>query len=211
MYLSRVKLDLYKKNTQYALVTPSKLHGAVENCFPKKENRNDCLRKLWRIDKLYGDIYLLILSSEKPDLNEIVNEFGNINTGYEIKEYDKLLDRIENDSEWHFRLVANPTRSIKKENGRGKIVAHNTPEVQIKWLINQSIKSGFKINENTVGIISSKWLIFKKKDDKKVRILAVTYEGTLKITDNVLFKNILVNGIGREKAYGMGMLTIMKI
>ena len=37
----------------------------------------------------------------------------------------------------------------------------------------------------------------------------VTYEGILEINDAELFKTALINGIGRGKAYGMGMLTIM--
>ena len=41
-------------------------------------------------------------------------------------------------------------------------------------------------------------------------MLAVTYEGMLTVTDPLLFRKVLVNGLGREKAYGMGMLTVVK-
>ena len=45
---------------------------------------------------------------------------------------------------------------------------------------------------------------------QKVRLLEVVYEGTLCVEDADVFRDTLVNGIGREKAYGMGMLTIMR-
>ena len=41
--------------------------------------------------------------------------------------------------------------------------------------------------------------------------MAGTYEGVLTVTDEELFKAALVQGIGREKAYGLGMLTIVGV
>lgn len=44
-----------------------------------------------------------------------------------------------------------------------------------------------------------------------MRILSVTYEGVLTVTDEELLKVALTNGIGREKAYGLGILTIVGV
>ena len=38
-----------------------------------------------------------------------------------------------------------------------------------------------------------------------------TYEGVLTVTDVDKFKELLCNGIGRGKAYGMGLLTVMRL
>ena len=61
MYLTRMELDTSKRRTVIAFTKPSLFHGAVEAAFAQRE------RKLWRIDKLAGRTYLLLLSSEKPD------------------------------------------------------------------------------------------------------------------------------------------------
>ncbi|WP_283586562.1 type I-E CRISPR-associated protein Cas6/Cse3/CasE [Limosilactobacillus vaginalis] len=37
----------------------------------------------------------------------------------------------------------------------------------------------------------------------------VTFEGSLKITNANVLVNVLKKGIGRERAYGMGMLTVI--
>ena len=56
-----------------------------------------------------------------------------------------------------------------------------------------------------------KWYSFKKsKLDKDVRLLSVTYEGLLTVTDAQKFRDALTGGIGRGKAYGMGLLTIVR-
>jgi len=39
--------------------------------------------------------------------------------------------------------------------------------------------------------------------------MAVTYEGILTVTDKERFRKTLIEGIGREKAYGMGLLTVV--
>ena len=102
------------RKTQIALVSPNKFHGAIEDSFDEKQKRN-----LWRIDALQGKMYLLLLSQAKPDLKYIANQFGKKEDCGETKEYEVLLNRIREDSIWQFRLVANPTHSIKAENGRG--------------------------------------------------------------------------------------------
>ena len=206
MYLSRVPLDISKRKTQIALAAPNKFHGAVEEAFLEKQERN-----LWRIDTLKGQIYLLILSEKKPDLSDIEAQFGYPDLRGETKRYDGLLDQIENGSLWHFRLVANPAHSLKEGEGRGKVVAHTSERYQISWLDEQAEKKGFRLIPDTIRVRGSRWKMFKKHDQgPKVRILEVAFEGMLQVQDVDAFKEALINGIGRGKAYGMGLLTIMR-
>lgn len=207
MYLSRVELDINKKKTQIALSARNKFHGAIENavCCEGEER----LRNLWRIDKLNGKVYLLLLSKNKPNLFDFIKQYGVRSSIEEIKDYDTFLNRITAKSIWRFRLVANPTKAVKKENGRGKRVAHVTPEHQKQWLIRQAENHGFQVLDENLMIMDSTWMMFNKRGERMVRALAVTYEGILKVTDVEKFKSALVDGIGREKAYGMGLLTIM--
>lgn len=208
MYLSRIRLDTDKRNTQIALVSLNKFHGAVESCFECKEER-----KLWRIDKLGRDYYILILSPSEPDLKGLRAQFGFQEDKNEIKSYDEFLSRIENGSVWQFRLAANPTHSVKKTNGsRGKVTAHVSEKYQMEWLNNKAKQNGFSVLTQDSCVIGSDWKIFYKKDGKsKVRLKETVFQGILKVEDPDLFKKALVNGIGRGKAYGMGLLTVMRV
>ena len=206
MYFSRVPLDVSRRKTQVAMVSPNKIHGAVEEAFCEKQNRN-----LWRIDQLRGKSYLLIVSKEKPDLSRIAAQFGFEDDWGESKEYDGLLRRIEKGSYWHFRLTANPVHSVWTGEGRGKVAAHTSEKFQLEWLYRQAEKGGFRLSPDRVRVMESHWRIFTKGGSRqKVRLLEVVFEGTLWVEDADRFRNALVNGIGREKAYGMGMLTIMR-
>ncbi len=119
MYLSRIKLNTARRDTQKALASPNLFHGAVESCFDYSQNR-----KLWRIDTLRGCAYLLLVSEELPDLTGLQRQFGYPDEPGESRDYHMLLDRIEKDSVWRFRLAANPIRAHSDSSGqRGHIKA----------------------------------------------------------------------------------------
>ena len=46
---------------------------------------------------------------------------------------------------------------------------------------------------------------------KHVKLNKVVYEGKLKIKDREKFIKVLKEGIGREKAYGFGMMTVIPV
>ena len=210
MYLTRLELDPRKRCTMKALVSPNMFHGAVEAAFSGERTR-----KLWRIDRIGRHYYLLLLSDRKPMLEHAVKQFGfdDRECGWETKEYDPFLNKMKADTVWQFRLVANPTRSIAKENRkRGCVHAHKTPYYQKKWLLDRCEKNGFLIKEEEFDVFESKQQRFYKGAERKnpVTLLAVTYEGILKVTDAEKFQKVLLEGIGRGKAYGMGMLTVVR-
>ena len=207
MFLSRISLNLYNRSTMKALNSPSIFHGAIENSFVGERKRN-----LWRIDRLQNNYYILILSETIPDFSAFCTQFEP--NSVETKSYDKLLEKIKYGDKWHFRITANPTKAVKKyaqnNHNRGKILPHITIEFQKKWLIEKSLKNGFLLSDNSFDVVQNSWKHFYKKGSRRVSILSVTYEGVLTISNEELFKKALVMGIGRGKAYGMGLMTIIK-
>lgn len=198
MYLSRVELNLELRDTIKALAKPGIFHGAVEDSF-----EGERARRLWRIDALNGKEYVLILSKNIPDLENFAEQFGYAGR-YETKDYSPLLDRIKAGGKWRFRLTANPT--VCKG---GKIFAHITEEFQKKWLSERAEKHGFALNDTEFTTVCSKWYDFYKSGNVRVRLLSVTFEGLLTVTDEEKFRETLCVGIGREKAYGQGLLTVI--
>lgn len=205
MYLSRVYLDLSNRNTLKAVNSRSVLHGAVEAALT-----DDRSRKLWRIDSLGGELYLMILSNQKPDLSVIASQFGDTSRAGETREYDGLLGRIKKGDIWQFRLTANPVKTDNVKQGQGKKRAVTIVDFQKQWLIDRAEKNGFCLSEDSFDVVQNKWCHFYKKEERPVTLLSVTFEGLLEVTDEELFKNMLLNGLGRGKAYGMGLMTVMR-
>lgn len=207
MYLSRVELDLTRPATMIALSAPQKLHGAVESAFSGERRR-----RLWRLDRLGERLYLLLLSEDIPDLSGMAEQFG---TGAEpeTRNYDPLLQRVTAGSCWNFRLTANPTKSCKNPRdleARGTVEAHCSVKFQKKWLMERAEKHGFALEEDGFTVANIKWLNFRKQHVHPVTLLSVTYEGVLRVIDPDTFRQTLCNGMGRGKAYGLGMMTIIR-
>ena len=206
MYLSRVELDPTRRETMVALISPQKFHGAVENAFLGARRR-----RLWRLDQLGEKLYLLLLSEERPDLTALCAQFG---TGAppETRPYDPLLERVTAGSCWQFRLTANPTRSKKDSadhTARGTLKPCYLEVEQEEWLWAQAAKHGFAVSEGLFAVTRKQTYHFKKNGTRPVTLLAVTYEGILQVTDPEAFKALLCEGVGRGKAYGLGLMTII--
>ena len=206
MYLSRVELDLTRRSTMEALAAPQKLHGAVESAFAGERRR-----RLWRLDQLGEKLYLLLLSEERPDLTALCAQFGS-GAPPETRPYDPLLERVTAGSCWQFRLTANPTKSCKDTQNpaaRGTVAAHCTTQYQKQWLLERAAKRGFALREEGFTGTRVQWQHFAKHGTRPVTLLAVTYEGVLQVTDPEQFRARLCQGMGRGKAYGLGLMTIL--
>ena len=144
MYLSRVKLNTNIRNTIKFLSSSQVAHASVEASF----SDDDKTRKLWRLDYYNGNLYVLLLSHNKPNLNGLIEQFGYAGDQGEIRDYQKVLDVLINGQQYHFRLCANPVYSIKQgDNKRGKVVPHVTISQQEKWLNERSEELGFTLIE----------------------------------------------------------------
>lgn len=205
MYLSRIKLNTQIRNTLKLFNSQQVAHAAIEGAF----GENGSGRKLWRLDYYKGQPYILLLSPERPDLTSFIAQFGYADAPAEIKNYQKVLDAVENGDVYKFRLTANPVHSIKKEDkDRGKIYPHVTVAQQEEWLRLKSTKNGFKLHDFAVVYRERKRF---RRQDRYVSISMATYEGVLEITDAEAFKKALTDGIGRAKSYGCGLLTLARL
>ena len=200
MYLSRAELDPTRRSTMIALTSPQKFHGAVENSFSGER-----CRRLWRLDQLGEKLYLLLLSEERPDLTALCAQFG---TGAppETRPYDPLLERVTAGSCWQFRLTANPTRTRKDPAdplARGALKPCYLEAEQEQWLLEQAGKHGFALTEDSFTVTRVQWQHFAKHGTRPVTL------GILQVTDQEAFREMLCQGIGRGKAYGLGLMTIL--
>ncbi len=188
-------------------------HARVEDSFPEfsKENRS---RKLWRIDNIYDKYYLLILSENKPDIAKL-EKYG-LDSSAEVKTYDEFLDSLKEGMRAKFRIKLNTVRAYKdKENPtkRGRIMPVPNEKLN-EFLIDKATRNGFEVRlgEFEISKIEKEYFMHTDKGEiKKSRknLVSATYDGQLTIIDLEKFKEALVNGIGKKKAYGCGFLTII--
>lgn len=209
-YITRIQLDFRKRKTMRAMVQPSIFHGIVENCF---ELENPRKRHLWRLDLTRRDNYLLIVSREKPEIASAVDQIG-FYKGSAVKSYTEFLNSIKNGRTYRFQLKANPVKR-PKVNGKSHAVPLISEEEQLDWLNCHSKNHGFAVLPNKIKIIEDETTCFTKKTKERTRtpitMKCVTYDGVLTVTDADTLRKTLMDGMGRERAFGCGLLTLAPI
>lgn len=214
MYLSRVKIDANNRKKLKELNHLGAYHSWVEDSFPEEREKpkNERTRKLWRVDELRDEYYLIVLSENKPDFEKL-EKYGVKNTA-ESKSYDRLLDSIKPGMRARFKIELNTVYSTAKnlEKGkRGRVVPVSHEKLG-EFFLDRTEKNGFSVNKNELAITNiGKKLFLRKKEEKgaRVNLVSATFEGILNVTDEGKFRETLVIGIGRKKAYGFGLLTII--
>ncbi|MCH4165475.1 MAG: type I-E CRISPR-associated protein Cas6/Cse3/CasE [Lentilactobacillus diolivorans] len=219
MYLSRVEIDVNNRQKTKDLTHLGAFHNWVEQSFPSEIETDKRSRHLWRIDRLAGKTYLLVLSETSPDKNKLTR-YGVAGTA-ETKLYDEFLSKIMTNQIMQFRLTANPSYTVTKPGEKqGRVFPHITVAQQREWLADRAEKSGFHLierpqsssesqNDQIFDIVNRDWPILYRKGGRRVRLSRVTFEGLLQVADVNKFKRMLTSGIGREKAFGMGLMTVI--
>ncbi|GFZ26131.1 type I-E CRISPR-associated protein Cas6/Cse3/CasE [Lactobacillus corticis] len=206
MYLSRVKINDQNRRLLKDLNHAGAYHNWVEHCFPEEIEQQKRLRHLWRIDYLSGERYLLVLSENKPDLRQM-EKYGVPGTAM-TKDYSKFLDNLTTGMPYQFRFTGNPVHRVAPaDGGRSKTYPHVTVAQQMEWLSDRSELNGFKLHE--FNVVNRQKVMLRHHNSRPVKLSCVSFEGMLEITDLNKFKAALINGIGREKSYGMGLLTVI--
>ncbi|WP_099208402.1 type I-E CRISPR-associated protein Cas6/Cse3/CasE [Urinicoccus timonensis] len=213
MYISRVKLDLDNRKNLRDLSHLGCYHGWIEDSFPDERGKGNRSRKLWRIDSIHNEYYLLVLSEEKPE--ESILEKYAVKGSLEIKDYDPFIEKLREGMQAKFRIKLNTVKSLADRSQgrrRGRLVPVPLDEL-IPYFLSRAEKNGFHVDEGDLKIVARSKELFEKQDQEDTRIkldlVSTSYEGLLTITDLEKFKKALTQGIGKKKAYGFGLLTII--
>ena len=148
---------------------------------------------------------LLIVSPSKPSLDHIVEQFGWPNQADEtasVTNYDTFIESVDKDQAVSFELTASPQ---KQAAGAGNKRALRDPEEAVRWLQERSGKIGLDINCLEIKSMSTTPV---KRPSGWLNIFGVTFAGYATVSDPEALREVLVSGIGKHKAHGMGLLTV---
>ncbi|MCH4071735.1 type I-E CRISPR-associated protein Cas6/Cse3/CasE [Pseudoramibacter sp.] len=208
MYLSRVELDSKNRRKIRDLTHVGAYHSWVEDSFPDEKGERS--RKLWRLDVLRHKTYLLVVSADKPDLFRL-EKYG-VPGSAATKDYAPFLNRIQAGQYYRFRAVLNPVHSVSnRAEGRGRVYPEVTVRQQMAFLEKRAAANGFELVPGQYTITDRRFVVLKKAGHRPVRLSRVAYEGLLRVQDAASFRDALTHGIGRKKAYGFGMMTVIPI
>lgn len=216
---TKILINSARRQGRKLLTNPQALHAAVCASFPPDiDQRNG--RILWRLDQRGHENILYIVGPEKPTAVHIVEQAGWDTRPPQSADYDRFLGQLMRGQQWGFELVANPTKSLQKPGGRrGQVVARLSATSQLEWLHSKAESMGVtfgSLKEGTAQVVGREPVYFNRKDSDhshfgRVHIVRVRFQGRLEVTEPDRLRQTLVNGVGRAKGYGCGLLTLARI
>ncbi|MBT1172410.1 type I-E CRISPR-associated protein Cas6/Cse3/CasE [Bifidobacterium sp. MA2] len=216
---TRVVVDSRNRHAIRAMSSLERMHAIIARSLGQGAEQG-MPRALWRLDagRRGRACRLYVVASTVPDGLVLAEELG-VRPSDDIAtcDYEPFLGRLECGQEWGFRLKANPTRSVpsKDASARGKREGILDIEKQKEWLFRQSRRAGFHMPINRlempeVMVGESRQTSFRR-GESTVTLASATFDGVLVVDDPVLLRRALVQGIGRAKGYGFGLMTLLPL
>lgn len=207
MYISRVEVDTEDRTKIRDLTHVGAFHSWVEDSFPDEKNELRT-RKLWRMDKLHGKDYLTIVSQSIPDKDRL-ERYGVKNTAA-TKDYEPFLKSIKDGDRMFFKVTLNPVISKSEGAGkRGRAVPCKDDKSRMEYFMERSEKNGFELNREEFTITEKGVFILKKAKSSNIKFVKAVYQGKLTVSDAEKFREMLSQGIGKHKAYGFGLMSVI--
>lgn len=236
MYLSRLVLNSRSRDVRAWLTDCHALHRVLMFGFPTVTTgaARAELGVLYRVEQMEEPpaIPVLVQSRQAPRWDMPSEALLSVDPP---KPLDALLAGIAASRGYRFRLRANPTRRVHKrsildgdpEKGRrfaekpeseGKRVELRSEEDQLHWLARRGNAAGFALL--TTRLLPADRDVFaawanpggalngKSSSQQRLTLGTVLFEGILRVTDAVRFRDALAEGIGPGKAFGCSLLSI---
>ncbi|ELO0752931.1 TPA: type I-E CRISPR-associated protein Cas6/Cse3/CasE [Salmonella enterica] len=210
MYLSRITLHT-------AQLVPSQLLHLVERgeyvmhqwlweLFPGGKER----QFLYRREELQGAFRFFVLSQERPAESAIFDVQCRL-----------FAPELSVGQILRFTLRANPTickagkrhdllmeakRQVKTQPDSRDIWTYQQ-QAALEWLSRQGEQNGFSLREASVDAYRQQQ-IRREKSRQMIQFSSVDYAGVLVVNNPVLFLQRLVQGYGKSRAFGCGMMLI---
>lgn len=238
MYLSRLRFDPHVSHARRVLGDCRALHRQIMSGFPSLGEVADARARcgvLFRAEPAQGGEAIAVLVQSFTEPNWDLADLPARSIADPVRSLDPLFACIATGQVLTFRLRANPTRwTILSDRPEPNRTPHRVALVkedeQIAWLARKGAAGGgFALHTVEVmhrdatgetGVVSVpdlritddpdvRWRSAPSAKEPNLTFGAVRYEGRLRVTDTDQFRETLRQGVGRGKAFGFGLLSVM--
>lgn len=190
---------------QFARERFYQLHQFLYSGFPNKETAV-AARVLFRYDEGADGLGCLVVQTlNKPDYSKYVPKLQQDGCSV-IGPNDAPVPSVAPGSTWVFRLLARPTKRVAAGPDKGKRRSLRTEAEQLAWLHRKALENGFRVEQALATTV--KWIDDKAQHSHPHPLHGVLFDGQLKVEDPEKVRAALVLGIGTQKGYGFGLLSL---
>jgi CRISPR system Cascade subunit CasE len=205
--LYRITLNPWNTLVQRDLSQPYEMHRTLSTALHKLGMKE---RMLYRVE-IEGQVARVLVQTATlaGGLEEALPEKYAVSVDGP-KSLDSALNALKSGRMYRFRLLANPTVKLKRDDGSPVRVPLLRPDSTdnikgyLDWLQRKGKLHGFEL----VQVIDSPMRLDSTIKGQKVPLIAVCFDGLLKVNDAERLREAVSSGIGSGKAFGFGLLSI---
>lgn len=144
----------------------------------------------------------ILMLANRPPAESIEGQYGHVQS-------KPIPEDFLNHTQYRFKVIVNPTR---RDNASRKLLPVKGREAIGAWFADRAAASwGFAVPLNHLQVDKIDVLRFKDKRQHEVTICQAHVQGLLTLTDHMQFRRSFIQGIGRARAFGCGLLQVVPI
>ncbi|MDN3355840.1 type I-E CRISPR-associated protein Cas6/Cse3/CasE [Actinomadura sp. DC4] len=206
VWLTRLVLDTRHRAVRADLRDAVNLHKRVMMLVPDDLGAHARARTgvLFRLEEGRSGLSLLIQSQCRPELDRLPDGYGTA----AVKDIDPLLTRLRPGLPVHYRIAANASKRLAKADGnhKAKQVVALSGSAADEWWSRKATEHGLALS----SLLSTPMptATGKAGQGQRVSHSLTRFDGLAVITDAERLRAAIVEGIGRGKSYGCGLLSL---
>ncbi len=212
-YLSLLRLNPDDPQVRSDLRSATEMHRSIMAAFPNANGGANAARArmgiLFRVNDDPEEITVLVQSQEPPCWENLARRApsGYLLEPARIGPLDQLLDRVAHGTTWRFRLLANATTA----HGNQHHAVINEQDL-VAWLTRRAEALGAHLATTTGAptfTVQDAGAARGRRGPSRVVVRQTAFEGTLRVADPAALRQAVINGVGRARAYGCGLLSLL--
>ncbi|MFF7772704.1 type I-E CRISPR-associated protein Cas6/Cse3/CasE [Streptomyces massasporeus] len=204
--IARIRLNPHSRDVQRDLRDATQMHRTVMRMVP--DNLGDAPRQqaglLYRLEETDTSSTLLVQATTLDP--------ARLPTGYgqaDVKSLAPMFTALRKGLGVRYRIVLNPAKrerlSLEDKGKRGRIVPLTGADAD-QWWLRRAAEAGLDLHVLTPT--SMEPVRPRGRDATCMRHSLLRYDGTATVTDPGALEDAVIQGIGRGKPYGAGLLSL---
>ncbi|WP_261569914.1 type I-E CRISPR-associated protein Cas6/Cse3/CasE [Frankia gtarii] len=207
VWLVRVLPDLRRRDVRADLADAVALHRRVMTLLPDQigPDARSLAGALFRLEEKRSGVEILIQTRLAPLVDQLPPGYGQVAT----RDLTGLLDRLHTGLGVHYRLVANPAKRLgRTAKHPGKLAALRGDDAET-WWTSRADRCGLTLRSSTALPLDD--ITGPRRGRAQIRHALTRYDGVAVVTDPDALRTAILDGVGRGKAHGAGLLSIAPI
>lgn len=203
-WLIQIIPDERRREVRHALADAEQLHKTLMLLVPDGlgPDARAVAGLLYRIDRGRAGTRLLVQSRLEPDTHRLPAGYARA----DVRKLTPLLERLTAGTVVHYRLAANTTKRGGRGAGEkaGKIIPLRGADAD-GWWADRAAHRGLALRSLVASPLDD---ATGARAGRRVRHALTRFDGLAVVTDSDAVRQAVLDGVGRAKTYGAGLLSL---